>query len=89
MTDELKKALEAQGEAGVRKLRARINIASNASMLVNRFGLSEEEFCSNLDIPTESYHEFMSGTYNYTADDASMLDYYTEQLNVQSMRKKG
>lgn len=88
MTDVLKKELEAQGEAVVRKLRVRMNIANNASLLVNRFALSEAEFCGNVGIELEDYNSFMSGTYDYRIDHATMLDYFTEQLNIQNMQKK-
>ena len=87
MTEALKKELEAQGESGIRKLRVRMNIATNANMLVNRFKLSEEEFANNVGFPKENYHEFMSGTFDYRVDHATNLDYYTEQLNTKLMKK--
>jgi len=88
MTDELKEALEAQGESGVRKLRVRMNIASNATMLIRRYGLTEEVFCENVGIAIEDYHSFLSGTYDYRVDNATNLDFYTEELNAAEMKKR-
>jgi len=83
--EKIRKVLNTLDDIDFNHLFILLQTAKNARNLKDEFDISDESFCTDLNIPSSKLKSFLNGSHDYTVDDFARLEYmYVKYVKIKN-----
>ena len=86
-TKKIHQFLKTINEVEYNYLKYAIDISYSIRGLIRSFNLTKEFVCNNFQIPIRKYNDFINGSYEYSMNDMSTLDFLWKELEKEAIDK--